>query len=145
MSATRRSVVLGQAERLLPPLWAGALLCIVLLAAPAPFAVLQPADAGRVVARIFAQEGWVSLFFAGMLLWAARRGAGARRRDSALLWASVACTLAGTFAVAALLPAARAGQGLFSFGQLHVFSMLAFSLKTTLVLWLAWRAVAAPP
>ena len=36
-------------------LWAGALLAIALLAAPAAFAVLPAADAGRVVARLFAR------------------------------------------------------------------------------------------
>ena len=83
-----------------------------------------------------------------MLLLALRRphqrGLFAARRtnlgDAALLWATAGCTLLGYFAVAALLPAAREGQGLFSFGQLHGASAVLFGFKALLVLVLAWRA-----
>ena len=43
-------------RRLLPGLWAGLLLCIAAIAAPAAFRALPSADAGRVVARMFARE-----------------------------------------------------------------------------------------
>ncbi len=59
-----------------------------------------------------------------------------------MLWGTVGCTLLGYFAVQALMPAARAGQGVLSFGQLHLISTAFYGLKTLLVLGLAWRAAA---
>jgi len=134
--------------RWLPGAWFGLLLGIGLIAAPSLFAVLPAADAGRVASRIFMHEAWLSLAFAAVLLLALRRphqrGLFAERRttfgDAALLWAAAACTLLGYFAVAALMPAAREGQGLFSFGQLHGLSTVLFGIKALLVLVLAWRA-----
>lgn len=136
-------------RRVLPGLWAGVLLCVALIAAPAPFATLPPVDAGRVVARIFMQEAWLSLGAALLLLFMERR----RARDAAedgsglvlntemlLLMGAVFCTVAGYFGIQPLLPAARAGQGAFSFGQLHAASAAFFALKAGLVLVLAWRA-----
>ena len=136
-------------RRLLPALWAGALLCIALIATPAPFTLLDRTEAGRVVARIFVQEAWLSLVLAGLLLalvrWRAL-GAVLSGRGSVLspemllLLGTVFCTVAGYFGVQTLMPAARAGQGAFSFGQLHALSFGLFGLKTALVLLLAWRA-----
>lgn len=141
-------------RRLLPGLWAGLLLCVALIAAPAPFATLQPADAGRVVSRIFVQEAWISLVLALVLLFIERR----RARDAAdagrgsvfstemlLVLGTVFCTVAGYFGIQPLLPAARAGHGAFSFGQLHAASAAFFALKAGLVLVLAWRAAWARP
>ena len=54
-------------RQLLPALWAGLLLTVALIAAPAPFATLATQDAGRVVARVFAQEAWRHALF-GLLL-----------------------------------------------------------------------------
>ncbi|MBI3368313.1 MAG: DUF4149 domain-containing protein [Burkholderiales bacterium] len=141
-------------RRLLPGLWAGALLCGALLATPAPFAVLSTADAGRVVGRIFAQEAWLSLILALGLLSIERR----RARDMAeagagsvlstemlIVLGTVFCTVTGYFAIQPMLPAARAGQGALSFGQLHLMSVVLFGIKTLLVLWLAWRAAVNRP
>ena len=63
-------------------------------------------------------------------------------RNGSLLWGTVLCTLLGYFAVQSLMPAARAGQGVFSFGQLHLVSTVFYGLKVVLVLVLAWRATA---
>ena len=120
--------------RLLPGLWLGLLLTIALVAAPASFAVLPGADAGRVVGRLFAQESWTSLALAGLLLWLLRA-----HGHAPLLWAAAACTLLGYFALQPLMAAARTGQGAFSFGQLHLVSTVLYGLKTLLVLRLAWR------
>jgi hypothetical protein len=137
-----------------PALWAGVLLCVALIAAPAPFATLQAEQAGRVVARIFFVEACFSLFAAALWLLLDRAGGrsasrglfggqrGAREPDVWLAWATVPCTAIGYFAVSALLPAAREGSGMFSFGQLHLLSMALFGLKTLLVLALAWRCAA---
>ena len=159
-SATRSSrfatsddvaVMIERFRRLLPALWAGALLCVALIATPAPFALLDSPTAGRVVGRIFVQEAWLSLVLAVLLLSVER----ARARMAAevqqssmlstemlLILGAVFCTVAGYFAVQPLLPAARAGQGALSFGQLHAVSAAFFGLKTLLVVVLAWRGAA---
>jgi hypothetical protein len=86
---------------------------------------------------MFIQEAWASLVLAAGLLW------WLRPRHAWLLWGTVACTLLGYFAVQPLMGAARVGQGLLSFGQLHMISSSFYGLKTLLVLALAWR-VAGP-
>jgi hypothetical protein len=137
---------------LLPALWAGVLLCIALMATPAPFAALAPADAGRVVARIFAQEAYASLGAAALLFLLERRfarevaeaGQGSVFSTNLLLvLGTLFCTVAGYFAVQPMMAAARAGQGAVSFAALHGVSMGFFALKTLLVCSLAWR-VAKP-
>lgn len=138
----------GRLGAWLAGLWAGMLLCIALIATPAPFATLAAADAGRVVARIFAQEAYLSLAFAVVLFLVVRRRARAAAAagtgsvvsgDVLLVLGTLFCTVAGYFAVQSLLPAARAGQGPFSFGALHGASVAFFGLKTVLVMSLAWR------
>ena len=129
-------------------IWAGLLLCVAFIAAPAPFATLASADAGRVVARIFAQEAYLSLAFAVVLYiplrkqaqLAAAAGKGSVVSANVLLvLGTLFCTVAGYFALQPMLVAARAGQGRFSFGALHGASMAFFALKGLLVLGLAWR------
>lgn len=141
--------MIERARRLLTGLWAGLLLCIAAIATPAPFATLATADAGRVVGRIFVQEAWLSLVVAGALLLIERgraRKAAAAGRGSVLstevllLMGTVFCTVAGYFGIQPMMPAARAGQGALSFGQLHLISAGIFALKGLLVLALAWRA-----
>ena len=141
-------------RRLLPALWAGVLLCVALIATPAPFAVLDGPTAGRVVGRIFLQEAWLSLVLAVLLLSAERARArlaaeielsSVLNTEMLLILCAVFCTVAGYFGVQPLLPAARAGQGALSFGQLHAASAAFFGVKILLVLALAWRGVAAPP
>ncbi len=140
------------ARRLLPGLWAGFLLCVAAVATPAAFAVLLPADAGRVAARILAQEASVSLVVGALLL--ALERARARRAAAVgqgsqfstgmvLALGAVFCTVLGYHGVQTQLPAARLGQGTLSFGQLHAVSALFFGVKGLLVLALAWRAGAA--
>ena len=140
---------------LLPALWAGLLLCIALLATPAAFAVLPGADAGRVVARVFAQEAPLSLGLGLVMLMlerqaaqqAAERGQGSVfSADMMLALGTLFCTVAGYYALQPMMAAARAGQGSWSFGELHAVSLGLFVLKGLLVLALAWRrsrAVAA--
>jgi hypothetical protein len=83
----------------------------------------------RLAARRAAQDEAGSQFSTGMAL-----AAGA-----------LFCTVAGYFALQPLMPLARAGQGLLSFGQLHAVSAAFFVLKAGLVLTLAWRGTAAGP
>jgi hypothetical protein len=129
-------------------LWAGVLLCIAFIATPAPFAVLAKADAGRVVARIFAQEAYLSIALAVVLFLivrkqarlAAQAGTGSVLSTNVLLvFGTLFCTVAGYFGVQPMLEAARAGEGAFSFAALHAVSVIFFALKGLLVLALAWR------
>lgn len=130
---------------MLPALWAGVLLCIAALAAPAAFGALPTADAGRVVSRIFVREAWLSLALAAVLLGLQyRQDSNNRspRTDRALLWGTIGCTLLGYFALQPLMAAARAGHGVLGFGALHLISTAFYALKTALVSSLAWRAAA---
>jgi hypothetical protein len=136
-------------RRLIPGLWAGWLLCVALLATPAPFALLVASEAGRVVSRMLAQEAYASLALAVIVLLiervAARRVA-ARGQGSqfsvgmVLALGALFCTVAGYFGVQPMMQAARAGQGALSFGQLHAVSAAFYAVKLGLVLALAWRA-----
>ena len=136
---------------LITGLWAGVLLCIGAIAAPAAFAALAAPDAGRVVSRMFAQEAYLSLVVAVVLFAIERQ----RSRDAAatgtgsvfsvnlmLLLGTLFCTVAGYFAVQPMLEAARAGTGAVSFATLHAVSAGFFVLKGLLVLALAWRLTA---
>jgi cytochrome b561 len=136
-------------RRLLPGLWLGLLLTVALVATPAAFALLGSTDAGRLVARVLAQEAHASLGFGAVLLALERVGAkrradaGAGSRFSAgmvLAAGALFCTVAGYFAVQPMMEAARAGQGSLSFGQLHTISLGFFGVKVLLVAALAWRA-----
>lgn len=136
-------------RQLLPALWAGVLLCIAAIAAPAAFAVLERPDAGRVVGRIFVQEAWLSLALAVLLLAMERVRARAvadagqgsvLSTEMLLVLGTVFCTVAGYFALQPLMPAARAGQGPLSFGQLHLISTVFYGAKLLLVGGLAWRS-----
>lgn len=146
--------MLERLRRLLPALWAGVLLCIAAIAAPAAFALVERADAGRLVGRFFVQEAWLSLVLAVLLL-AVERGR-ARQLAAAgqgsvfstemvLLLGTLFCTVAGYFALQPMMAAARAGQGSLSFGQLHAISSGFFALKGLLLLVLAWRAAKPAP
>ncbi len=134
---------------LLPGLWAGALLCVASLAAPAIFATLPAVEAGRVVGRIFEREAYASLALGlALLLFERQRRSNLERNgrspgsgwDTHLALGAIFCTVAGYFAVQPLMVAARAGQPGLSFGQLHAISVAFFVLKTLAVLALAWRA-----
>lgn len=140
-------------RRLLPGLWAGWLLCVALLATPSVFALLSGADAGRLVARMLAQEAYTSLALGVALLVlerlqarrAAMAGSGPQFSVGMMLaLGALFCTIAGYFGVQPLMAAARAGQGGFSFGQLHAISSVFYVVKTGLVLALAWRALRMP-
>ncbi len=135
-------------RRLLPGLWAGWLLCTALLATPAGFALLDRAAAGRLAARMLAQEAYTSLALGVLMVVlervAGRRGAAAGGSQFSgglvLVLGALFCTVAGYFALQPMMPAARAGQGPLSFGQLHAASSAFYGLKCLLVLVLAWRA-----
>ena len=141
----------GRVAVLIAGLWAGILLCIGAIAAPAAFATLARADAGRFVNRLFERDAYLSLAVAVVLFAIERQ----RSRDVAasgtgsvfsanlmLLLGTLFCTVAGYFAAQPMMDAARAGQGSVSFGMLHAISAAFFVLKGLLVLALTWRLAA---
>lgn len=145
--------LVSRGTALLVALWAGVLLAIGAIAAPAAFAVLPPADAGRVAGRMFAIEAHAGLAVVVLLFLVERR----RARESAqvaqgsvfsanlmILLGALFCTVAGYFALQPMMAAARAGQGSWSFGALHAVSSAFFVLKGLLVLALAWRLIGPP-
>jgi len=144
--------VLERLRRLLPGLWAGVLLCVAAISAPAAFALLERPVAGQVVGWFFQREAWTSVVLAALLLLLERpraRVAAAAGQGSVLsteillLLGTVFCTVAGYFALQPLMAAARAGQGTLNFGQLHVISVVFFGAKLLCILALAWRAAAS--
>lgn len=129
-------------------LWAGGLLVIGGMAAPAAFAVAAPEVAGRIAGRLFAQEAHIGLGVAAALvlllrhharLVAGRRAGSLFSPDLMLVLGAVFCTVAGYFALQPMMASARAGQGGLSFGTLHGLSAAFFGAKALLVLALAWR------
>ena len=129
-------------------LWAGLLLGIALIGAPAGFASTTTETAGRIAGRMFAQEAYLSLAMAVVVFLLLRRRArlAAEARtgsvfspDMLLVLGTLFCTVAGYFALQPMLAAARAGQGSWSFGALHGTSMAFYGLKALLVAVLAWR------
>jgi hypothetical protein len=141
-----------RSRRLLPAAWLGLLACIALVAAPASFAVLARADAGRVNGRIFQVEAWVSIG-AALLLWLlerarARRAAAAGRgsvfsTEMVLLLGTLLATLLAAYGVQPMIEAARSGLPVpLGFGVLHAISVGLFGVKLLLVAALAWRAAA---
>ena len=141
-------------RRLLPAGWLGMLLCVALLATPAPFATLDRATAGRVVAWIFAREAPTSLALAVLLLMLERRHAldawqaGAARSQFSMRMVgalvALACTIVGYYVLQPMMEAARAGQAALSFGQLHGLSFGLFGVKILAVAALAWAAARSP-
>ncbi|MFN3415974.1 MAG: DUF4149 domain-containing protein [Caldimonas sp.] len=127
--------------------WAGGVLVIGTVAAPSAFAVLERAQAGRFVARVFAIEAYVSLALAVLMILLARRqtvqqGGVRFSLELGLALGALFCTVAGYFAVQPMMEAARAGQGAWSFATLHGVSLAFFALKGLVLLTLAWRATA---
>jgi hypothetical protein len=133
-------------------LWAGVIFGIAAIGAPAGFASLAPDAAGRIAGRMFMQEAYASLAFSVLMLLMVRRLA---RVDSetgrgsvfstnvVLVLGTLFCTMFGYFAIQPMMAAARAGEGIWSFGVLHGVSAMFFGLKGLLALALAWRLSSA--
>jgi len=94
---------------LLAGMWAGILVCIGALAAPAAFALLARPDAGRFVGRLFEQEAYLSLALAVVLLIVERGRRSGQPGEPGqpslfsanlmLLLGTLFCTVAGHFAL----------------------------------------------
>lgn len=140
--------MMNRFRALLAALWGGLLLSVAWVAAPSAFAVLERAQAGLLVARLFSLEAQLSLA-AGVLLMlmerrlARDRGLPAISAEFLLPAAAVFCTVAGYYALQPMMAAAKSGQGPWSFGALHGVSLVFYGIKLLLVLALAWRSTAA--
>lgn len=142
---------LQRAAGFLTGLWAGVLLGVGLIGAPAGFASTFPETAGRIAGRMFMQEAYLSLGLSVLLLMLRRIWQMTETRrsvlgaDALMLLAVAFCTVLGYFGLQPVMAAARAGQGGLSFGALHGISMGLYGVKTLLLLVLAWRLNAAKP
>ena len=143
--------MLQRFARLLAGLWAGLLVGIGAIGAPAGFAITTVEIAGRTAGRMFAIEAHVSLALAALLLLLTRKTVPAvpdqppmptLNTNLLLVLATLVCTIVGYFVLQPMMVAARAGEGSLSFGALHGLSAGFFALKGLLVLALAWRLTA---
>ncbi len=141
--------MLGRVSKLLAGLWAGLLLGLGTIGAPAGFAITTVEIAGRTAGRMFAIEAYVSLALAVLLLLLTRKAATASpagpslNTNMLLVLGALFCTIVGYFVIQPLMAAARVGEGSLSFGALHGLSVGFFALKGLLVIALAWRLTAA--
>ena len=147
-----KAMALDRAGALLAGLWAGVLVGIGGIGAPAGFATGASEIAGRAAGRMFMQEAYLSLAFAAALFVLVRSQAHRRAEaglgsvvtaELLLVGAALFCTVAGFFALQPMMAAARAGQGALSFGALHGLSAGFYALKAVCVLVLAWRLIGA--
>ncbi len=140
---------LRQCAGWLAGLWAGEVVCVGGLAAPAAFATLARPDAGRFVGRVFEQDAYLGLVMAVLLLLLERRlnrdGGPVFSVNVMLLLGTVFCVVAGYFAVLPLMAQARAGLGGVSFMALHMVSTAFFAVKGLMVAVLAWRYAGRGP
>jgi hypothetical protein len=131
-------------------LWAGVLLGVGLIGAPAGFAVAPSEIAGRSAGRMFAIEADASMAVAVLLLLALRNikkelPSGSSIDGNVLLvLGSLFCTIAGYWVLQPMMAAARAGEGALSFGALHGLAAAFFAVKALCVVWLAWRLTSGP-
>lgn len=141
---------LSRIQTLLATLWAGMVLTVGGLAAPALFSVLERQAAGLGAGRMFSIEARVSFVFAVLIFLLERRrvrdaveaGQSASAVSATLLLALSALflTIMGEFVLHPLIEAAKAGQATtLSFGALHGISSSLYWLKALLIGVLAWR------
>lgn len=143
-------MMLERLQALLSGLWAGMLLAIGGLAAPALFSVLERSAAGQGAGRLFWIESRVSLALAVLLFLLERR----RVRDaieggqaiSAMnatvltLLGILFLTVLGGFALQPMIQDAKSGQATaLSFAALHGLSAGLYWVKVLLAVSLAWR------
>lgn len=132
----------------LAALWLGLVTTLALVAAPTAFAVLERQVAGLVAGQMFRIEAHVALGLAAALFVIERRIAARRAAagqgsvlsaELVLVLGALFCTVLGYFALQPMMAAAKAGQGGWSFGQLHGISSALFALKGLMLLALLWR------
>jgi Domain of unknown function (DUF4149) len=135
-------------RNLVVALWFGLVATLGGVVAPLLFSTLERTQAGALAGQLFRIEAYAALGLGVVLLVIERRFAAQRplvhavsRLSSEILWVlgALFCTVLGFFALQPLMAAARAGQGSWSFGQLHALSSILFLLKGLCLLALVWR------
>jgi len=133
--------------------WAGLVAGVGFVAAPALFAMLPRADAGRVAAHLFKVDATIGVCAGAILLVAClqlartdaeRIGSSRFSTEMLLVLAALFCIVAGHYAIQPLIEAARAGAGGPSFAVLHGVASAFFVVKFGVVAALAWRLTGAP-
>lgn len=132
-------------QRVLTTAWVGGVWAVGFLVAPALFAILTRADAGRVAATIFARLHLFGLI-AGVVLIAfvfyERRGRAFRSRRFWLLTGMTLLTALNHFGIATAMQALRGPGGAIApssaaeFGLLHGVSSAVYVAVAILGLWL---------
>jgi len=140
---------LSRWQALMDALWAGMLLSIGGLAAPALFAVLERSQAGLAAGRMFTMEASLSMVLGLALLlmqWQSKhpylyRSASRQARiNVGLIILALLMTLLGHFLLHPFIQAAKAGQPTWlSFAQMHALASSMFAIKALAVMALAWR------
>ncbi len=141
---------IARVQSLLAGVWAGVLLAVGGVAAPALFSVLERPQAGTGAGQIFHIESRLSLAFAILLFVLERRrvrdeveqGASqsAMSANLLLVLGALFLTVLGGFALQPMIQSAKAGEPTaLSFAALHAISASLYWLKAALVLALAWR------
>ncbi len=146
---------LSRWQALIAGLWAGMLLSIGGLAAPALFAVLERSQAGMAAGRMFSAEASLSMVLGAVLLFmqwqikhpyqypSASRQA---RIHVSLIMCALLMTLLGYFLLHPFIQAAKAGQPTWlSFAQMHALASGMFAIKALAVTALAWRLTGPRP
>lgn len=133
--------VLRRLAAILTGLWAGSLLTVCALVAPALFAALDERRlAGEIAGELFRIEAWLGAVMGSVvagLAYAHRRGLG--RVELGLIALTAGGPLASELALRPLLDAARSAGDMARFGMLHGASMLLFAIACVSALVLAWR------
>ena len=146
--------MLARVTKLLAALWLGLVLTLGAVVAPLAFQLMERTQAGQFAGACFKLEAQLSLGAAMLLFMCHRKlaqqvaeaGQGSRVSTELLLvLGALFCTVLGYFALQPMMEAARAGQGMYSFGTLHGASSLLFLLKGVLLLVLVWRGTAGAP
>jgi hypothetical protein len=109
-------------------LWAGSLWTICALAAPAAFAVLERAAAGRMAGTLFRIETWLGAACALMLFAAAlvHKPLAERLSPPWLIAATAAAPLLSELVLSPMMAAARVAGDMSRFGMLHGLSAILF-------------------
>jgi hypothetical protein len=148
-----KAATLARSCAWLAGLWAGAMAGIGFIAAPALFAELPRADAGRLAAHLFGVDATVGICAGAVLTIGglqigrdrAERGTGSRfGRELILALAALLCVVVGYYAVQPMMEAARGGSGALSFGALHGIASTFFVARLAIVAALAWLLAGTP-
>jgi hypothetical protein len=109
-------------------LWAGSLLTICAIAAPAAFAVLDRSSAGRLAGTLFLIETWLGAACALLLFAAAfvHKPLATRLGPPWLIAATAAAPLLSDLVLSPMMATARAANDMSRFGMLHGLAAVLF-------------------